>query len=198
MEYTPMELKLLSALQRTDFKNLSKHEFISYTTKLGEMRPEVAKDIIAQFPQLATLMDSTIHEYMGIVDKFIAGEEEILKCYYDIAGQGMENDRKSREHFYDLLRQVREALSKRLENPNLSPMESMEIYKQLSELVRIANEKDTEIRDHEREIEDKSNKKETEKRGHDWKILSTVGVVCVCIVGIGAGMLGGKFDLGHD
>lgn len=191
MQYTDMEQYLLSALKRTDFKNLSKSDFISYTSKLGEIRPEVAKEILAQFPQLVQLMTTSIHEYMGIIDKIISSGS----VYDDIPKQEMENANESRKQFYDFLKQVRSDLSKCLENPDLSPEERTQILNRLFELVRIANEKDTEIRDQEREVEDKANKKDTEKRGFNWKLVGAGAVVFIAVVGIGASVLGGKFEL---
>ena len=44
MEYTPIEKNVLSMMQRTDFKNLSKNDVISFASKLGGLRPEVAKE----------------------------------------------------------------------------------------------------------------------------------------------------------
>ena len=51
MEYTPMEKDVLAMMQRTDFKNLSKGDVISFASKIGELRPEVAKEVLAQFPE---------------------------------------------------------------------------------------------------------------------------------------------------
>lgn len=49
MEYTPVEQDVLDLMKRTDFKNISKGEIISFASKLGELRPEVAKEFLAQF-----------------------------------------------------------------------------------------------------------------------------------------------------
>ena len=54
--------------------------------------------------------------------------------------------------------------SKLLDNPDLPPEMMMEILNREAELVKMANEKDTEIRQQENEIEDKVNKKDSEKR----------------------------------
>lgn len=35
MEYTPMEKDVLAMMQRTDFKNLSKSDVISFASKIG-------------------------------------------------------------------------------------------------------------------------------------------------------------------
>ncbi len=39
MEYTPMEKDVLAMMQRTDFKNISKGDVISFASKIGELRP---------------------------------------------------------------------------------------------------------------------------------------------------------------
>lgn len=182
-------------MRQADFKNLTKNDFISYTSKLGEVRPEVAKEILAQFPQFASLMASTTHEYMSTIDKIIASGEKSFDRYHETTKQEMQNAGESRREFYDFLKQVRSDYSKCLDKPNLSVTERTDILNRLSELVRIANEKDTEIRNQEREIEDKVNKKDTEKRGFDWKMIGTGAIVCITVIGIGASMLGGKFDL---
>ena len=59
----------------------------------------------------------------------------------------------------------------------------------------MANEKDTEIREQEKEIEDKANKKDTEKRQFNWKLVEGVSFALVAVAGITAGVLGGKFDI---
>lgn len=38
-------------MERTDFKNLSKNDVISYVSKLNELRLEVANQVLAQFPE---------------------------------------------------------------------------------------------------------------------------------------------------
>lgn len=50
MEYTPIEEKTLAMIRRTDFKNLFKSDVLSIASKLGELRLDVKKEVIAQFP----------------------------------------------------------------------------------------------------------------------------------------------------
>ena len=66
MQYTDMEKQVLSLMERTDFKNLSKSDIISYASKLNELRPEVASQVLAQFPELAGLIKSSLSEYKDI------------------------------------------------------------------------------------------------------------------------------------
>lgn len=60
MEYSKDALEVLNLMQRKDFKNISKNEVINLASKLGELNPEVARDIIAQFPKVVTLLNNII------------------------------------------------------------------------------------------------------------------------------------------
>ena len=39
MEYTQLEKDILAVMQRTDFKNISKGDVISFASKIDELRP---------------------------------------------------------------------------------------------------------------------------------------------------------------
>lgn len=56
MEYTPIEQQTLAIMRKTDFKNLSKSDVLSIASKLGELRPDVVKEVIVQFPEFAKLI----------------------------------------------------------------------------------------------------------------------------------------------
>ena len=66
----------------------------------------------------------------------------------------------------------KEATSKRFEK-DFTLLTGYEI------LVKIAKEKDTEIREQEKEIEDKANKKDTEKREFNWKLVGGISFAVV-------------------
>ena len=194
MEYTPVEKDVLSLMQRTDFKNLSKNDVISFASKLGELRPEVAKEVLAQFPEFVGLMKSTLTEYKGMLDSIVESDDDSIKEYYDFANKEMDSAADSRKQFYDFVKQVQADYSKLLDNPNLSPEMIMEILNRESELVKMANEKDSEIREQEKEIEDKVNKKDTENREFNWKLVGRISMAVLTVAGISASVLGGKFD----
>ena len=101
MEYTPMEKDVLSLMQRTDFKNLSKNDIISFTSKLGELRPEVAKELLAHYPEFVDLMKSTLTEYKSMLDAIIESDDESLKGYYSIAEKEMNSAADSRKWKHD-------------------------------------------------------------------------------------------------
>ncbi len=89
MEYTDKEKQILSFMERTDFKNLSKSDLFTYASKLNELRPEVAAQVIAQFPELVNLTRSSLTEYKGILDSVIASDDASLKLVYDIINKEM-------------------------------------------------------------------------------------------------------------
>lgn len=194
MEYTDKEQQVLSLMQRTDFKNLSKNDVISFASKLGELRPEVAKEVLAQFPEFVGLMTSTLTEYKRMLDSIVESDDVSIKEYYAVANKEMDSATESRKQFYDFVKQVQADCSKLVDNPNLSSEMLMEIFNRESELVKMINEKDSEIREHEKEIEDKVNKKDTEKREFNWKLIGGISMTVLTIAGISASVLGGKFN----
>jgi len=194
MEYTPIEQDVLSLMQRTNFKNLSKNDVISFASKIGELRPEVAKEVLAQFPEFVGLMKATLTDYKGMLDSIVESDDGSIKEYYAVANKEMDSAMDSRKQFYDFVKQVQADCSKLLDNPNLSPEMIMEILNRESELVKMANEKDSEIREQEKEIEDKVNKKDTEKREFNWKLVGGISMAFLTVAGISASVLGGKFD----
>ena len=195
MEYTPIEKDVLAMMQRTDFKNLSKGDVISFASKIGELRPEIAKEVLAQFPEFVGLMKSTLAEYKGMLDTIVNSDDASIKGYYGVANKEMDQATDSRKQFYDFVKQVQADCSKLLDNPNFPPEMMIEILNREAELVKMANEKDTEIRHQEKEIEDKVNKKDSEKREFNWKLVSGISFALMTVAGISVCILGGKLDL---
>lgn len=194
MEYTPIEKDVLAMMQRTDFKNISKGDVISFASKLSDLRPEVAKEVLAQYPEFVGLMKSALTEYKRMLDSIVNSDDASIKEYYDIANKEMDSATDSRKQYYDFVKQVQSDYSKVLDNPNLPPEMILEILNRESELVKMADEKDSEIRKQEQEIEDKVNQKDTEKREFNWKLVGGISMALITVAGIGAGVLGGKFD----
>lgn len=195
MEYTSNEKQILSIMERTDFKNLSKRDVISFASKLEELRPEVAQEVLAQYPEFVGLMKAALTEYKGMLDTIVVSDDESIKEYYSIANKEIDSATESRRLFYDFVKQVQADYSKCLDNPNLPPEMIIQILNRQSDLVKMANEKDTEIREQEKDIENKVNKKDIEKREFNWKLVGSISAALITVVGVSAGVLGGKFDI---
>lgn len=77
----------------------------------------------------------------------------------------------------------------------MPPEAIAEILQKETELIKMAESKDTEISNQEKSIEESVAKKDSEKRSYNWKLVSAISATLVLVVGVGAGVLGGKFDL---
>ena len=194
MDYTPIEQQALDMMKRTDFKNLSKNDVLSIASKLSELRPDVAKEVIAQFPEFARLIQSSMVEYKDILGDIIASDDESIKQVYAIAEKDMDTSSDSRKQFYDFAGKVHADLSKCLDNPNLTTEERKDILAQEMEILRAVSDKDTEIRCHEAETIKMVDKKDSEKRQFNWKAIEVASTVLVVGLGIAATALGGNLN----
>lgn len=111
-EYTAVEKQALDIMRRTDFKNLSKNDVLSIASKLSELRPDVAKEVIAQFPEFAKLIQSSMEEYKDILGNIVSSDDESVKQVYTIADKDMDTSADSRKQFYDFAGKVHADLSK--------------------------------------------------------------------------------------
>lgn len=194
MEYTSNEKQILSLMERTDFRNLSKNDVLSYASKLNELRPEVAQQVIAQFPELVKLIQSAMVEYKDILEKIVASDDESTNQVYGIINKEVDSASDSRKEFIEYADKVRDDLSKCLDNPNLTPEQQKDILDRQMEIFHAVDKKDTEIREHEMEMARIADKKDTEKKEFNWKILGAASFVVLTAVGIGTAALDGKFD----
>lgn len=195
MEYTLAERKVLDMMKRTNFKNLSKNDVISYASKLSELRPEIAKEVLAQFPEFVSLINSNFSEFKGILDDIMDSDDASLEKYYEFVSKDQENSSNSRAEFYSLIKEIQSDYSKILGTPDLSVEQKLRIMDKERELIDIANIKDTEIRDHEERLETKINLKDSEKRKFNWKLASAAGFALTIVVGLSASVLGGDLNL---
>lgn len=128
MNYTLAEKKVLSMMKRADFKNLSKNEIVNFASDLSKLRPDVAKEIIAQFPEFASLARDTMIEYKNIIESIIKSDDASLNRFYDMANQVLDDCRKM------------------LEKPDITAEEYNKIFDREMEILRLVAEKDSEKR----------------------------------------------------
>ena len=195
MEYTPIEQQALDMMRKTDFKNLSKNDVMSIVSKLKELKPEVARDIVAQFPEFVKLTRESLENYKDILGDIIASDDESLKQVYAIADKDIDNSVESRKQFYDLAEKVLDDYSKCLDNPNLTPEEGNNIRVQEIEILKIVSDKDSEIRNHEAEIIKMTDKKDSEKRRFNWELIAAASAALVAVLTITVSILGNDVNI---
>lgn len=195
MEYTVAEKDILNLMERTNFKNLSKNDVITYASKLGELRPEVAKEVLAQYPQFVSLINSNLTEYKSMIDSIIASDDKSIENYFEFANKEQVESSKSRAEYYSLLGEIQSDYSKILNTPDLSPEQKLVIMENELKLAEMASNKDKEIREYEEKLEEKVNAKDFEKRKFNWQLVSTASIALAVVIGIGASVLGGDLNL---
>ena len=195
MIYTPAEKNILSLMKRTDFRNIGRDEIVSLTSKIAELRPDVAKEIIAQFPEYAKMVRQTMTDYKEIISKIIDSDDASLNRYYDIADKELENAAMSREQFIEVAKHVLDDCSRLLENENLSAAEQAEILNREVEILKLIDKKDSEIREHEKLIEEKANEKDSGKRRFGERLAQFAGIAVLMIAASGLGALGGNTSI---
>lgn len=195
MDYTDDEKEVLSLLKRTNFKNLSKVDLISFASQLSKLRPEVASQVLAQFPELAKLIQSSMVEFKDILEKIVVSDDESTNQVYAILNKEIDAGSESRKEYIEFADKVRSDLSKCLDNPNMTPEQQKEIIDQEMEVLRMVDKKDSEIREQETDAARMADKKDLEKKEFNWKIVGAASFVVLTVVGIGAAALGGNVNL---
>lgn len=190
MEYSDKEKQILSLMQRTDFKNLSKRDAMNIYSQLNQLRPEVAKQILVQFPEFMKLIKPILTEYKNILASIIASDDKSSERVSSIAKKDIDDDACSRKQYYDFAGKVHSDISKCLEK-SISPEEKEKLLDREMEIFRLVGEKDTEIRESRKETVQMVNKKDSEKRQFNWGIIRSASWLLGIAVGIGASYFGG-------
>ena len=195
MKYTEKEQYAMKLLDRTDLAHIRKDEVVTIVSLLGGLRPEVAKEIIAQFPELASVIPSAASEYKAALDSIIASDDSSINHFYDSADKTIDNAHDRNRSFYELANSVRDDYSKALDNPNLTEEERKEILQQELELVKMADARDKEDRAQDREVLNEINQKDSEKRQFNWGLVKNAGIVLGTFVGLGLVAFGGHIEI---
>ena len=130
MDYTHKEMEILDLLDRTDFKNIKKNEFVSYASKIGELRPEVAKAVLEQYPELVGLLKGALVECKEMLANIVQSDDASEREYFNVVNKEMDTAADSRKQFNEMIKMALEDCSKLLDKPNLSTEEAMLILNQ--------------------------------------------------------------------
>lgn len=194
MEYTPLEKETLDLLKRTDFKNLTKADVVGITSQLANLRPEVAAEVLAQFPEFVKMAQSAMSEYSSIMKDVIASDDDSIKGFYSLAEKAIESNTQNTKEFIGFSNRILEDLNKYSDNPNLSDEEKRSILEKEMEVFKAVQENIEEARENNKEYVQEGDRKDSEKRHFNSNIISAVSGALILAVGIGFGLLGGSMD----
>ena len=195
MEYNEEENKLLDIMKRKDFKAISKKEVISLANDLANIRPEVASEIIAQFPELSNLISSEMSEYHNILSDIIDSDDDSLNRFYNLADKEMDYTSTAMSDYYQFANDVRCDISRCLSEPGLSLEEKQALLDREERILEEVSKKEEETRQEKREIVYEADKKDSEKRKIDWSIIEAASCVILFGLGIGLTALGGEIKI---
>ena len=126
MARTLSEEKVLKQLDIPDFRHLTKEKVIEFASMLPRMDPETARKALEQFPDFAATSLSVMGEYKEILENALAVSKE------------------GTQMCYDMYNEVMSALTKMLDEDNLSFDERVYILEQMKEIADKVDQKDTE------------------------------------------------------
>ena len=118
MKRMTSEKQVLKMLKIKDFRHLSKEKVMEFASMLPYIDPEIAKGIIAQFPEFANMSTQILKEYSATVDK------------------ALKEGAKGSEAFYKTCDKMIDSLQKKLDKENLSEKEMDHI---IDKMIEIAN-----------------------------------------------------------
>lgn len=193
MQYSPEQQECLELMKRTDFKNPKKDEIVSLVSKLHQMKPEVAQEIIKQFPEFASLIRTSMTEYREMLESIIESDDKTTDHVYESIDHALDNSGESQNAFKEMANTVLADLSKSLDNPDLSTEDRQDIFDREERILRMASEKDAENRQHDVKMVEAAERTASEKRKFNWELVKTAS----CFV-IGGLLIGAAVFTGGD
>ena len=192
MEYTQEEQQALALMGRANFAHIKADEMVSLCSRLVECRPEVARDIIAQFPEFTRLVSTSMETYKDILGDIIASDDSSIGHVYEAVERDVAALDTERDEFYKTAHMVLGDISKCLDDPNMSPEDKKQILDQEMDLLARVDAKDTETKQQRKAAISIADRKDSEKRKFNWNIVATASSLVIAAVGIGFGVLGGN------
>ena len=192
MEYTPAEQRVLSMMQRADFRNISKNDILSFASELGKLNPDVAREIIAQFPEYSAMINQIISECKNELDKILDSDDKSAERFYDTTDKELADLIESRNQRFEMMQNIQEYCNEILKHPDISAAQTIEILDKQFEAIKAYDDFCSEIRRREKEIEEAVNKKDSEKRRFHAMLAKVVTVTAGIAILAGLNALGGN------
>lgn len=195
MEYNANELETLNYLKRTDFKNIQKGEVVNLVSGLLNMRPEVQKEVIKQFPELSSLLKTTLVEYSSELKQIVESDDASTKSYYDIANKEMDISLEGRKASIEIAKQILNDCQKCLDDSEMSEDSRLKILEREHLILKELHEQEDKYLKHEERIEDNAFKKDSEKKEYNKWIAQLATVATAVVVTVAVNALGGDLHI---
>ena len=147
MTYTEKEKEILDILDRTDFRAMTRAEVMNIASKLGDLSPEVAAEVIRQFPEFARAMGEAVSEYKEVVSTVLNCDNESYEKVCEFAENEMENNNQSRKEFYEFAYRLLDDMEKELNEAEITDEERIALISCRLDIFTAIERKDSEIRE---------------------------------------------------
>ena len=183
MEYNKLEQNVLDQLGKTNFKNLKKNDAISLVSKLDQMDPEVAKEIIAKFPEFASLLKDNYKVCNENILKIMDSDDKSLNNYYKICDKELESLYVDCEKEYAFDENLQKELSEELGNTELTFEQRTMLYDKKIECHNKSIQYVENIRNQQKDIRKDVDDKDNVKRVFDFKTIGLTSIVGLFFIG---------------
>lgn len=189
-EYTPLERETLDIMGRTNFSHLKSSEIVGLYSRFAECRPEVQREIVAQFPVFARLAATSLETCRSILSEIIESDDNSVEHVYEVINRDMDALAEDDGEYYNLASKIQADVSKCLDDPSMTPNEKLELIDREMELLRQVGEKNTETKEHRKETVRIAAEKDTEKRDFDRDAVLAACMTIASTLGSGIALLG--------
>lgn len=134
-------------------------------------------DVVGYISMIKNLEPEVAKKVLEQYPELVKLIHEKLVGYNETIEKSIESSDKTSEQCFEIYKKVLSDLSKCLDKDDLSEEERKEIREQEMEIARMADRKDL------------------DNKNFNWKMVSAASFVVVTVIGVGAGVLGGKFNI---
>ena len=120
------EVEVLKQLNIPDFRHITKDKVMSFASMLQNMRPEVAKKALEQFPGFAKIAYDVMKDYKGVMEKTL------------------DESSASSKQCFEIYSEVTDALKNCLSKEDISFEEKKYYIDKMMEIAQMAESKDSE------------------------------------------------------
>lgn len=181
-----MEKKILETV-KTEMKEIERNgsvdmEKISHiVSHLNELNPEVAKELLAQYPVFAGVLKEAVGQYGNMINSILSGNGKNMDNFYKILEKECDGTDNARRYLYGLSSKSMEIYNSIMKNPNASESLILEAATKQLEVLKIYAEFEKMEFEKEKEIRNSASQKDSENKKWLWEVAKVAGTVALSV-----------------
>jgi hypothetical protein len=195
MQNNKKEQNFLGESRKFNFKSQRKNDMVNLESKLEKMNAEVAKEVIAKFPEFTSLQKDVCKESNETICKILESDDKILGNYYEACNKEIDSLNVDCDKEYAFDEKIQKELSEQLENPKLTVEDKMKFIDKKIECHEKSSQTVECIRNQQKEIRKEIDNKDNMKRMFDWKTTLNCTSLGILIGGAAISVLGSDSNI---